>query len=64
MRPFLWIVIIIGTPFYLLSGKADPTTALILLGLFALSIGALFVEYRKQQVAKGQRDFWLSQRKK
>lgn len=63
MRFFIWIVILIGTPFYLLSGKADPTTALILLGLCALSIVAIVFQVRKAQVAKAQEDFWLSQRK-
>jgi hypothetical protein len=67
MRVFLWIVILIGTPFYIVNeartGVWDSTTTLILLGFCVLSVIALVYQWRKMQAAQAQQDFWRSQRK-
>ncbi len=67
MRPWIWIVIIIGAPFYLVSqaeaGTLDITTALVAIGLVVVSLGAMWKMGRDMRVAKAQRDFWLNQKK-
>ena len=67
MRLLIWIIFIIGAPFYLLNelttGKWDGGTTAIVLGLFGLSIAAIAAEYRRGQARRGQEDFWRSQRK-
>lgn len=71
MRPLLWLVLIVGAPFYLWSlastGKLDGGTALVVIGLLVLSIAAFVNKYRKDalagQVKQGQQDFWLAQRR-
>lgn len=46
MRLFIGLILWVGTPFYLLSGNADPGTAAIMI---FLAVGLAFGEYWRYQ---------------
>lgn len=67
MRLLIWLILIVGAPFYewnaLMSGFPDPGMAgLIALG-FLLSLGALYYDIQRGQAKKAQQEFWLRQRR-
>jgi hypothetical protein len=68
MRVLLIVVLLIGGPLSIWNQLTSGNPDWGLIGLTALlilcAIGGLYVIIQKEQVAKGQRDFWLNQRRK